>query len=192
MRRIALVGSPGSGKTTVAAELARRLGLTHVELDAVFHQPSWGELPRDEFRSRVAAALDGHDGRDGWVVDGNYAAVQDLVWARADTVVWLDLPRAITMRRVVRRSAARVLLRRRLWNDNRERLRELLSRDPHRSIVVWAWTMHGTYAERYGAASCEPAYAHLTFVRLRSPSEVRRFLRTGPASRGAPPPPHAR
>ena len=65
-----------------------RLGVSHIELDAIRHQPSWQELPDDEFRSRVAVLIDA----DGWVVDGNYGAVRDLVWSRADTVVWLDLP----------------------------------------------------------------------------------------------------
>ena len=178
MRRIAVVGAPGSGKTTVAAELARRLGLHHVELDAIFHQPNWGELPDDVFRQRVTDALDAYD---GWVTDGNYAAVQELVWARADTVVWLDLPRSVAMARVVRRSLGRVVLRRRLWNDNRERLREVVSRDPKRSIVSWTWTMHASYRHRYTAATANPTWAHLRVVRLRSPSEVRRFVRTGPA-----------
>jgi hypothetical protein len=62
----------------VAVALAARLGVPYVELDAVFHQPGWTELPIEDFRARVAEAAAG----DAWVVDGNYRAVLDLVWAR--------------------------------------------------------------------------------------------------------------
>jgi hypothetical protein len=104
--------------------------------------------------------------------------VQDLVWARADTVVWLDLPRLVVTVRVIRRTIGRVALRRRLWNDNRERLREVISLDPQRSIVAWAWKMHPTYATRYGAAASDPQWAHLRFVRLTSNRDIEAFLAT--------------
>ena len=107
MRRVSIVGSPGSGKTTVSRHLADRLGVAHVELDSIFHQAGWTELAPDEFRRRVGAVVSA----DGWVVDGNYTTVQDLDWARADTVVWLDLPRRLVMRRVVVRTLRRALTR---------------------------------------------------------------------------------
>ena len=65
---------------------------------------------------------------DGWVVDGNYSAVRDLVWDRADTVVWLDLPRLVVVRRITTRSIRRVVRREELWNGNRERWRNLVTR----------------------------------------------------------------
>lgn len=172
VHRVAVVGSSGSGKTTVASRLAARLGADHIELDAIFHQPNWHELPRDVFRERVQSLA----ANDRWVIDGNYAAVQELVWARADTVVWLDLPRLVVTARVIRRTIGRVALRRPLWNDNRERLREVLSLDPQRSIVAWTWKMHPTYAHRYGPAATDPQWAHLRVVRLKSHREVNAFL----------------
>ena len=68
MPRIAVIGTSGSGKTTVARELARRHGVPYVELDALNHGPGWTETPDEEFQRRVAAVTDG----SGWVVDGNY------------------------------------------------------------------------------------------------------------------------
>jgi adenylate kinase family enzyme len=174
----------------VARELSKRLGLPYVELDAVFHQPGWGELPVEEFREIVAERAAG----DGWVIDGNYSKVRDLVWQRADTVVWLDLARALVMRRIISRSLARVVLRRRLWNGNRERWRNVVSRDPAISIVAWAWTQHDAYKEVYGAAMTDPESAHLRFVRLQSPKEVKAFLsRAGDGDpRLTPPEPEVR
>lgn len=87
--RVSVVGNSGSGKSTLGRALAARLGVPYVELDAIFHLPAWTELPRDEFRKQVGALAAG----DAWVIDGNYLAVRDLVWARADTVVWIDLLR---------------------------------------------------------------------------------------------------
>ena len=167
-----MVGNSGSGKSTLAAALAVRLGVPYVELDSIFHQPGWTELPRDEFRKHVGAVAAG----DAWVIDGNYTAVRDIVWARADTVVWVDLPRPVVMRRIVARSVRRAVRRQVLWNGNREPLSNFLSLNPERSIIMWAWTQHAKYRDRYGAAMADPTLAHLTFVRLRSPAEVRAFL----------------
>ncbi len=172
MRRISVVGNSGSGKTTVATAIAGALGVPHLELDAVFHQPNWQPLDREVFRDRVAEFIAG----DGWVVDGNYNAVQDLIWQRADTVVWMDLPRRQIMRQLLARTLRRMLMRTELWNGNTEPLRNLFMLDPQQSILRWAWTHHDTYAKRYGPAQADPANRHLTFVRLTSRAQAARFV----------------
>jgi adenylate kinase family enzyme len=172
VRRISIVGSAGAGKSTTGRELAHILGVPFVELDSIYHQPDWVPLPVEEFRHRVAEVAAG----DGWVVDGNYSAVRPLVWARADTVVWLDLPRRTVMRQVVWRTLRRATFRIELWNGNRERWANLFTWVPEDSVVSWAWHRHGVYHERYAAAAADPAYAHLRFIRLRNRREVRRFL----------------
>lgn len=173
MRRISVVGIPGSGKSTIARELAALLDVPVLELDALYHQPDWTQLPDDEFARRTAELVR----TDGWVIDGNYSAVrEDVVWAGADTVVWLDLPRRVVMTRLVRRTVRRTLTRQELWNGNRERATNLTSWDPHRSILRWAWTRFRPYRERYEAALGDPTWDHLRFVRLRTPDEVARFM----------------
>jgi adenylate kinase family enzyme len=163
--------------------LAALLQVPHLELDSVFHQPDWTPLPRDEFRARVERFA----AQDGWVTDGNYSSVQDLVWQRADTVAWLDLPRHLVMRRLLWRTARRVMTRQELWNGNREHWRAFFSLDPEQSILVWAWTTHARNQARYLAASQDPANAHLTFVRLTSPGAARRFLTATREARPARP-----
>lgn len=172
MRRVSVVGTPGAGKSTFAAALAAALGVDHVELDAIFHQRGWTELAVPEFRERVTQAISA----DGWVVDGNYSTVLDVVWTCADTVVWLDLPRRVVMYRMVIRTLARVILRQELWNGNRERWRNVVSVDPMRSIIAWAWTRHPVYCKRYEAAMADPANRHLRFERLSSAQEISAFL----------------
>ena len=172
MRRVSIVGVPGSGKSTIGRRLATSLDVPFIELDAIVHQPGWRELPQDEFRARVSAVI----ASERWVVEGNYPAVQDLVWQRADSVVWLDLPRPVVIRRLVARTLRRTLTRERLWNDNREPLSNLYRLDPERNIIRWAWVKHGEYIARYEAAMRDPANDHLHFRRLTSPSEVDQFL----------------
>ncbi|MGH3285364.1 MAG: hypothetical protein ACRDPD_11900 [Streptosporangiaceae bacterium] len=143
-----------------------------IELDAIFHQPGWTELDEREFKSRVAAAV----ARPAWVIDGNYRAVRDLVWARADTVVWLDPPRVLATARVIWRTGQRVLTHRELWNGNREHWSQLLSRDPERSIVAWSWSKHGYYRKMYAQAARDPRWEALQFIRVSSRAGRRRLL----------------
>lgn len=164
-----MVGTSGSGKSTVAAALARRLGVPHVELDALHWLPGWQERPKDEFRARLTEALAG----DGWVVDGNYGGRgRDLVWERCDTVLWLDLPRSTVMGQVARRTFARWWSGELLWGTNRESLRmTLASRD---SILWWAWSTHGRRRAEYAALLAEPRPFRV--VRLRTRAEVDAFV----------------
>jgi adenylate kinase family enzyme len=172
VRRVSVVGTSGSGKSTLARELAAILGVPHLELDGVNHQPDWEPLPEEEFQRIVAAKA----AEDGWVIDGNYSTVQPLVWARADTVAWLDLPKGTVMRQIIWRTLRRVAGRQELWNGNRERWRNFFSWDPQQSVISWAWHKHAQDRARYTAAADDPANAHLRFVRLASRREISRFL----------------
>lgn len=162
-----MVGNSGSGKSTLARALAERLGVPHVELDAIFHQAGWTPLPLEEFRARVGDLV----ARDGWVIDGNYSGVRDLITARADTLVVFDLPRGLVMRRLLARTLRRVGRREELWNGNRESWRNLIRRDPEANILLWAWRNHDAYRERY--AHPDP---HLEVIRLRSGAEAAALL----------------
>lgn len=174
-RCISVVGCSGAGKTTLSRRLARQLGYRHVELDALYHQPNWQTLPTAQFQQQVTDALQG----DGWVVEGNYSAARPLVLERADMVIWLDLPRATVMRRVLWRTVRRLFGRQSLWNGNRERWSNLLSLKPERSILAWAWTRHAVYRQRY-ADELRNAPAHHRYLRLDSRLAVERFLSSLP------------
>jgi adenylate kinase family enzyme len=178
VRRVSVIGTSGSGKSTLASSLAVALGADFLELDSVYHQADWVPLPTEEFRRRVALVVAG----ERWVIDGNYSKVRDIVWARADTVVWLDLPRRTVMRRIIRRSVGRVASRVELWNGNRERWRNLFTLDKEESVISWAWQTHTANRVKFEAAMADPENDHLRFVRLTSPAAVRRFLRSvGPS-----------
>jgi len=166
-QRVAVVGTTGSGKTTLAGHIARCLGVPHVELDALYWGPDWTPAPVDLFRARVDRALSG----DAWVVDGNYSAVRNIVWNRASAVVWLDYVLLVVMAQLVWRTFRRGITREELWHGNRESLcRSLLSRD---SILLWALRTYRRRRREYPALFNRPEYAHLAVVHLRSPRAAR-------------------
>jgi len=167
--RVSVIGSSGSGKTTFGRAISARLGVPYVELDSIFHQPGWTEMPDDEFQARVRDATAG----DGWVVDGNYGVVRPIVLERATTVVWLDYSRPRVMPQVIRRSVTRGSLHRELWNGNREDPR-MWTRASH--PIRWAWTHHARKRADYKARYREPQYAHLDLQRFRVPREAQRWL----------------
>ena len=167
MRRVNVVGTSGSGKSTVGAELARRLGVPFVEIDSLAWLPEWEPRDPDGLREAVAGAVAG----DAWVVDGNYGITRDLVWARADTVVWLDLPFSLVIWRVAARTVRRAAHREVLWGTNRESVRMAIGRG---SIIWYAVTTFRPRRLEY--ATLLPAHPELTAIRLRSRGEVRRFL----------------
>lgn len=171
--RISVLGTSGSGKSTVGRAAAERLGIPFIELDAIRHQANWVELPDPDFRARVAALTAG----EAWVIDGNYSVVRDIVHSRATMIVWLDFPRWLVMVQVIWRSLRRALLRTELWNGNRERFCAMFQAD---HPIRWAWNTHARRRREYEAA-LDPRW-----VRLRSRKEARRWLDSLTRGSGTP------
>ncbi|HEY1135635.1 MAG TPA: AAA family ATPase [Nocardioides sp.] len=167
-RRIAVAGVSGVGKTTLCREIAARTGLPHTELDALFHGPGWTRRP--QFLDDVRALVAGED----WVTEWQYGAARPLVAARAELLVWIDLPTPLTLTRVVRRTVGRRMRREELWNGNREGpLWRIVVDDEH--IVRWAWRTRSKYRDGL-VADAVAAHPELVVVRLRSRAAVRRWL----------------
>jgi adenylate kinase family enzyme len=176
MRRVVVIGIAGSGKSTVARELSERLDVRHIELDSIFWQANWTKLDEDEFEARVRMGT--HSG--GWIVDGNYSdRIRRITWTAADTVVWLDLSRPVVMWQLLRRTVRRTVSGVELWNGNRERpLRDQFSRNPAKSIILWAWRTYAPTKREYSQAVSNPRFSHVHFIRLRSRSQIKRFLQS--------------
>ncbi|MCW2767330.1 MAG: topology modulation protein [Nocardioides sp.] len=182
-RRLLILGRTGSGKTTLGRELAAALTVPHVELDALYFGPDLSTVPLQVLRERTTAAIAG----DRWVTDGNKSAVRDLVWPRADTVVWLDYPLAVSLWRLARRALWRtsVLKKQAATSGSRGSFAsQLLSATKG---VLTALRSHRGQRRRYPKMFSDPANRHLAVVRLRSPRATRRWLaRVKPASAGGP------
>lgn len=172
MERIAVIGTAGSGKTTLARDLSARLDLPHLELDAVYHQPGWQPLDAEVFRARVAAFCAG----DRWVTCGKYGVVRPILFARADTIVCLDHGRLRQTLRVARRTVRRLVTRQELWNGNRETWHSLWWPDRERCIVRWAWENVPRVRVLFAELEAHPPHPGVRVVRLRGFAEVRTFL----------------
>jgi adenylate kinase family enzyme len=169
VRRVNVKGISGSGKSTFAAELARRLGVPCIELDALHHGPNWSEPTAEEFRARVREAMNAAPG--GWVIDGNYEGkLGDTVLREADTIVWLDLPFHLKARRLLRRTAHRIRHDVELWSGNKENWRNVLI---GRDALFW-WMVKGHFRHRRQWPRRFEGDPRV--VRLRSVEEACRWL----------------
>jgi adenylate kinase family enzyme len=166
VQRVAILGCGGAGKSTLAGALSERTGLPVVYLDRLFWAPGWQVRPEDEAR----AALDEAVRAERWVLDGNFllSAGDDARFARADTVVFLDLPRRTCLRRALTRLA---LDRGRSRPDLPDGCREGLDLP----FLRWIWAYHRTDRPRV-LRLLDGLEAGVAVHRLRSPAAVQRFL----------------
>jgi adenylate kinase family enzyme len=167
MRKVTVIASAsGNGKTTLGKELARRLEVPFVEMDALVHGPNWTETPDEELRARIEPVLS----TDGWVIDGAYhGKLGDLLLRSADVIVWLDLPIRVWLPRLLRRTVRRIRGREELWNGNTESLRSAFW--GRESLVLFALDSHFRRRRDYPTR-----LASWRVIRLRTPADVERFL----------------
>ena len=167
MDRVLVAGSSGAGKTTMARHIGRCMVVPCHELDALQHGPGW--MPRPSFEADVVAFA----ATDHWVTEDQYVRfLGELLWERADTVVWLDLPLRVIMRRVLWRSVTRAAFRSDLWNGNIERWQAWADHD---HPIRWAWSQH--LVTRGDVLNRCKRHPHVTVVRLRTARAARRWRR---------------
>ncbi|MER7186465.1 adenylate kinase [Streptomyces hyaluromycini] len=169
MERILVVGVTGAGKSTLAQTLSSRLGLPYHEMDAVyFNGPDWAVNDKlTEDVSRLAAG-------SRWIIDSlGYPEVRDLLWDRADTVIWLDYPRRVIMPRVLRRSLRRTVTREVLFGGNRETWTGWLSRE---HPAWWAWSQHGARRREVERRIRDPRFGPLDTLRFGHPDDMAAWL----------------
>ncbi|HVK21016.1 MAG TPA: adenylate kinase [Actinokineospora sp.] len=175
MQRVLIAGISGAGKTTLAIRVAAALSLPRYELDMLHHGPNWTKRP--EFEADVARFA----ATDRWICEAQYHRILDnLLWRRADTVLWLDLPRRTVMRRVIRRSLSRAITGRELFNGNREHFRDWLEPD---HPIRWAWSRHGLTST--DTSERLAAHPEIKAIRFTTASDVRRWLADQPWARSA-------
>lgn len=148
--RVLLYGVTGSGKSTAARRLADVTGLPLVDVDAVCWEPGWVQVGVEEQRRRFTAICAG----DRWVLDTAYGVWTDLALARAELVLALDYPRRVSLFRLVRRTASRIVRRTDVCNGNRETVLRALDDD---SIIRWHFRSFRSKRERIRAWEADPA-----------------------------------
>jgi adenylate kinase family enzyme len=180
MQRVVIVGASGAGKSTLAESLAQRIKGDYLELDALYWLPGWQRVAPAVFVERVTAVV----AAERWVVGSHYNQVRDLVWMRADTIVWLDYAFPVVFTRLLRRTVRRIVTKENLWGTgNYESWRtQFLVRKP--IFLKRLKTYIGyRYRNRLFQILEQPGYTHLQLIRLKSPSETERWLESIEAKR---------
>ncbi len=162
-RRIAVVGPTGSGKTALAVELSTGSRLPCIHLDGLRYRDDWNPAPDDKLRDQVADIV----GTAAWIIEGNYAAVRDLMWENADLVVWLDMPRSVTLPRLIRRTLRRIFSRHHEPGAPRESWRRVFGAQ---SVVLWALRTHTPLRHEYERSTELYSARGTVVVRLRTPA----------------------
>jgi len=175
--RVQILGNSCAGKSALASRLHAATGLPVIELDALNWEPNWVDLSRADPARLDARILEATAG-DRWIVAGSYSRFSErLLWPRLDTVIWVDLPRGLLLRRCLVRSWKRQRSRELLWGTNYEsfwkQLRVWRRQD---SLLWWIWTQDRPKRERMLARMIDPHWAHIDFVRLTSNAEIRALV----------------
>jgi adenylate kinase family enzyme len=182
VQRVVVIGVPGSGKSTLARRLAPQIAAPVVELDQLYWLPGWSSRPPEEFRALTDLATTA----ERWIVVGNYGVVRDIVWPRADTVIWLDYGLGRCLGQLLIRCVRRVVTQESICNGNHESWRKLVSRD---SIALWLLTPYWRRRREYPARLDGVAYPNLCAIHLRSPREAERWLKAVAAEAAIAEPP---
>jgi len=164
MRKILVIGSGGSGKSTFATRLGTLLNLEVSHLDKFFWRPGWSKPAPEEWLRIVTDLTD----RDSWILDGNYSGTLDLRFEKCDTVVFLDLSRWVCLWRIVTRALH-------YRNADRPDMAEGCPEKLDWEFVLWVWNYPRRTKPKVVKLLRERCEGKET-VWLRSRAEVERFL----------------
>lgn len=172
MKKINVIGTSGSGKSTFSKKLSAALDIPYIEMDSIFWGKDWYWPKDDAFFSDLQQALS----QETWVLDGNYSRTAAIKWKDVDTIIWIDFGFIRTLYQACSRALKRLITQEELWSGtgNRESLKKLLSKD---SIVLWMLKNYRKTRIKYQKLITEDDYQHIEFIRLTSPSDCREFLK---------------
>ncbi len=171
LKRVVVIGTSCSGKTTLAKNLAHALGVKHIELDSIHWLPDWVERPNDEFRNLVEKEV----AADLWVLDGNYSKTRDIVWTRATAIVWLNYSFPLVAYQALRRTAQRIFTREILYSQNHETFKQaFMSRD---SILLWVLTTFHRLRRDYPLLLQEVSGSEVKVFVFQNPKKTKEFLK---------------
>ncbi|QCB28465.1 topology modulation protein [Corynebacterium endometrii] len=175
-RRIVIGGVTGAGKSTAATRLAAVLTrftgreTRAIDFDEIGWEPAsvkpWTHRPSWEQRQLASEAIQA----DSWVMTRPWSSAEDIVFHRAQLVIYLDYPPRTTLARLFRRTITRIIRREPCCNGNRESLARLFSRD---SIIYW-WlkTVRSRHDEALELETAPSSPLNPPVLRLTHPSQM--------------------
>lgn len=164
MKRILVIGPGGSGKSTLSRKLGEILGLQVIHLDRVYWSAGWIEMPKDQWSTTVDQLLT----QKSWIMDGNYSGTLAKRIPASDTIIFLDMPSALCVWRIIKR---RLVYKRESRPDMAEGCPERLDSQ------FFLWVSNYSRRTRPKVLKLLEEYgANKTVVHLRSNREVNRFV----------------
>lgn len=169
-KRIIVIGTTSSGKSTLAKQLAEKMNFNFIDLDALHWEPNWQEAETDVFLARVQKAIEAQ----AWVLAGNYSVTRNLTWNRAQLIIWLDYPFHIVFWRLLTRTIWRITSQEELWNGNRERLSTQLKIWSQDSIIHWLFKTY--WRRKRETPILLSQYKHLKVIHFKHPKEAQEWI----------------
>jgi len=171
-KRINVIGTTSSGKSTLAGALGMRLAIPYIELDALYWNPNWAGTDDESFREKVETAIRS----PRWVVAGNYSRVRNLIWSKAEAIVWLDYPFSVVFWRLLTRTVRRAVTQEELWNGNRDKFWRHLKLWSDESLFKWLFKTYWRRKREIPLQLQQREYQHLQVFHFKSPCETERWL----------------
>ena len=172
-KRVSVIGTTSSGKSTLAEQLAAKIGGNFVELDALYWEPNWIPALKPIFWERVEDAV----AADAWVIAGNYNFIRPVIWQRAEVVIWLDYPLHIVFWRLLTRTIRRSITKELLWNTNREKFWPHLKLWSDDSLFHWLFKTYWRRKRETPKLLALPEYAHLKVIHFMHPKKAECWLK---------------
>jgi adenylate kinase family enzyme len=172
MKKINVIGTSGSGKTTFAKKLSEKLDYPYIEMDAIFWGKDWYWPGDEEFFENLKKHLNVNK----WVLDGNYNRTVPIKWKEVDTIIWIDYSFHRTIFQALKRAITRIITKKELWagTGNKETFRKLFSKE---SIILWTLQTYHKNKEQYSTFSQNTKFKDIEIVRFTSPAECKNYLR---------------
>jgi adenylate kinase family enzyme len=171
-KRVVVIGVTSSGKSTLAETLAKRFDMDFIDLDALHWEPNWQGAPIEVFRDRVEKATRA----EKWAVAGNYHTVRDLIWPKAEAVIWLDYSLLTVIWQLTRRTCKRWWNQELLWGTNREPLLQHFKFWSQDSLYHWLFKTYWRRRREIPLLLFEPEHRHLTLIQFQKPEKTRAWL----------------
>ena len=171
-KRYVVIGTTSSGKSTLAKQLARKIGGDFIELDALNWGPNWTAAGDEILRARVEEAIRS----PSWVVAGNYSATRPITWARAEAVIWLDYTFPVVFWRLLTRTIRRGVRQEELWNGNRENFWWHLKLWSDESLFHWLFKTYWRRKREVPGLFAQSEYLHLKIFHFQNPKETDEWL----------------
>ena len=164
MKRILIVGNGGAGKSTLARKLGEKFNLPVIHMDVHFWNPGWKETPEDEWREKVRALSE----KEEWIMDGNFGRSADLRFPRADAIIFLDMPRWLSIFRIMKR-----------WYQYSNESRPDMAEGSHEKVdwefYKWVWNFKKRSIPQF-YKNLETYGKEARFYHLKSQTDVDRFM----------------